>query len=319
MRIGLVGYHCRTGLGEQNRQIVKYCSVAEWLVKKHSYKPTLPLEMDLTHSSIGESWYEICQFVDGVDIILFVETPYFDSMIDYARARGKRIVCVPNQEWMPQDLTTWPRLVDLFICPTQHSYDQFKNDLPCTLFPWPIDVDRYPFRQRGRCEKFLFINGNGGWKGRKGMAVVSEALKLWPGLVNLLKIHSQKVLELDNNVDLYNDGDVLICPHHVDGLCLEIPEALACGLPVIATAGMPWREYPVMPINAWVERKRANRVVDWYHPDPADLVDLCQSLQGFDVSQLSMRGRSFAESRDWKVKKQEFIDMIKNGKARAAA
>lgn len=313
MRIGLVGYNTRTGLGELNRQIVQHSTIYKWLIKTHPHKQTLPFTQERTQTSVGTSWLHVTQFVDDVDVVLFCETPYFgDDLVYYAQGKGKRVVCVPMQEWMPARRDNWTQSVDLYVCPTHHCYRQFKDELPCHHFPWPKDADRFPFRRRDRVERFLFLNGNGGWQGRKGMAVVQEALKLWPEMP--LIIHNQRVSggELDSNSDLYREGDVLICPHSVDGLCLEIPEAMLSGLPVIATDGEPWNEHGLLAkIDSVIHRRMVNRLIDWYTPSAESMVDICKGLLGRDIRYESQLAHDQASYRSWNRYGRDFTSVVR--------
>lgn len=316
MRIGLVGYNTRTGLGELNRQIVWHTVVHRWLVKPHKSKETLPLEQTKTTSTVGTTWGHVTDFVDDVDVVVFCETPYYDDLVEYASLKGRRVVCVPMQEWMPARRDGWVGGVDLFICPTADCYLQFKDELPCESFPWPRDVERFPFRQRTTCERFLFVNGNGGWQGRKGMAVIQEALRLWPEMP--LIVHDQKPAgkELADNADLYREGDVLLCPHSIDGLCLEIPEAMLSGLPVIATDGPPWNEHQLLArINSTVHRRMTSRMVNWYTPSAKHLVEICQRLLGRDVSEASRTAHERASQRSWSRYGRDFTALVRGREA----
>src|SRR5690606_10827320 len=117
--------------------------------------------------------------------------------------------------------------------PTKHCYDQFSKVLRCRYFAWPVDTYRFQFRPRTVCNRFLFIGGHGGYKGRKGIEVVLEAKRLWPDLplsvrcqANVAWPSNVEVLPAtESNADLYATGDVLIAPHSVDGLGLEPMEA----------------------------------------------------------------------------------------------
>lgn len=319
-RIGLVGYNCRTGLGELNRQIATYADVASWLVKPRPGKQTLAPHPEVDTFVCSQGGRQLRTFVKSVDTILFCETPYYKSLIDVARELGKRIVCVPMQEWMPPRARGWPNDVDLFCCPTKHCFDQFAHLVRCDHFEWPIDVDRFRFIERERCQRFLFVGGNGGYAGRKGAAVIRRALEMWPQMpLTVCSQHpgewpeSVEVLgEMATNAELYRHGDVLICPHSVDGLGLEPLEAMAAGMPVVTTDGRPWEEWPAISrIRAASSKRKFRRPVTWYDPDPAHLVEICQQLLGQSIVGESRSARHWAESRSWSDRADAFTRLVR--------
>jgi len=315
-RIGLVGYHCNTGLGELNRQIATYAEIDKWLVKPHNHEPMKnPLPLVDTWVCPEGAMTKLTKFLQGMDTVLFCETPYYNHLIPLAKSQNKRVVCVPMMEWMPAGAKGWPTEVDLFICPTKHCYDQFAHVVPCVYFPWPVDVERFQFKPRATCNKFLFLAGHGGFNGRKGMQVIQDALKIWPEfpLVSHTQQAENKIAE---NSDLYNEGDVLICPHSVDGLGLEPMEAMSCGMPVITTDGQPWNEIPsIAKLPAKIEQRKVKRPVDWYLPDPQALVDICKGLLGKPILQESQAAREWAESRSWNKHAEQFTELVRNGVA----
>lgn len=325
-RIGIVGYNCNTGLGELNRQFAQYADASLWLVKPHPNVLTNPAHdnVDTMVCPQGNP-NTIKKFCDRVDTILFAEQPYYNELIDIAKTLKKRLVCVPMMEWMPPGAKGWPQFVDLFICPTHHCYEQFQHVVPCVEFPWPIDTQRFSFKQRGpTCESFLYIAGHGGFKGRKGIDVVLAALKLWPEfpltVISQVKEKWPKLPNLqvipaaETNSDLYADCDVLVYPPSVDGLGLQPMEAMACGMPVISTNGLPWNEIPAIgKIAARQTRRTVRRPVDWYIPDAQSLVDNCKRLLGQDIAEESLRCRQWAEARSWDNLASDFASIVRTG------
>lgn len=317
-RIGLVGYHCRSGLGELNRQLAKYADIDTWLIKPHGRLATLPLPDDIS-CRICPTGKKVSEFLNDVDVVLFCETPYYPNLIEECKARGKKIVCVPMIEWLPTD--GWVNDVDLFLCPTKHSQEVIGSALPTRYFPWPIDLERYPFHQRKTCERFVFINGNGGWHGRKGAEVILRAKQQWPEMP--LLVYDQTVRdwpsgievrrEVAENSELYQTGDVLLSPHFVDGLALEPLEAAASGMPIIMTAGKPWNEYPALDyVASSISLQKIGRTIDWYSPDATDLVRLCEKAIGKGIAEASVAAREWAESRDWIAYRDTFNSDVRS-------
>jgi glycosyltransferase involved in cell wall biosynthesis len=319
-RLGLVGYNCASGLGTLNRQIATYLPITSWLVKPHRHLPTLQPVNDHTRlivSRTGEG--PVREFLNSVDCVIFCETPYYQSLVRVAREMGKHTFCVPMQEWLPPEGKGWPEQVDLFLCPTQHCYDQFSKLLPCVYWPCPIDTRLFPFQQRHICRRFLFLNGSGGLHDRKGSEVVKAALKLWPEMP--LTVRSQATTSWPAGVDvlppatdhslLYSVGDVLISPHRCDGIGLEPLEAAAAGMPAILTDGQPWNEFPSLAkVKAAVKQRMVNRLVDWYEPDAESLMDACQAIVNSPIAEQSLSARQWATSRSWEAAVGPTLDII---------
>ena len=305
--LGYIGYSCQSGLGELSRQISEYVDIAAWLVVPHRNYEQVCAEKRAQRIITAEPRnVKLRELVNRVETVLFCETPYYQQVIKIAKDAGRRLVCVPMLEWTPTH--GWVEDVDLFLCPTRACYHALKGKLPCSHFHWPFDVSRFPFRLRHRCERFLFINGHGGCMGRKGAAVIRAAKEIWPEMP--LTVYSQanetwpegtRVLPPPaSNVDLYRDADVLLAPHSIDGLGLELREAICSGMPVVATRGKPWNELPLIAeIDAKVTKKKVRRPVEWYEPDAASLVSICQELYLTDISQQSEAVRQHAESYSW--------------------
>lgn len=325
MRIGLVGYHCYSGLGEKNRTYSQYLPIDRWLIKPHPHYG-IAVEhppCDVIVCREGQT-HKLHYFLSQIDVLLYDESPLFHELLPMAKALGKRIVCVMAQEWMPFNNES---LVDLFICPTKHAYEQFKDSLPCRYFQWPVDTSHFKFQHRDKCERFLFINGHGGWKGRKGGNTVFEMINKWKDIP--LTIITQKEVSLniesypglrivtnvgDNRV-LYRYGDVLLYPAYCDGTGLQPLEAMASGMPVICTEGSPWDENMALErIPSENREKFIRRVVDWFVPDTDEAIRLCKKWLGQEIWAQSNSVRVYAENRSWNLAKESLTALIKEGK-----
>jgi len=325
-RIGLVGYNCASGLGMLNYQTATYAEIDTWLVKPHRNLVTKPLHPDVdSFVCRGNDKQKIVEFLDRIDVLLFFEVPYYPQLLELAQERNKRIVCVPMVEWLPENVhKAWTKYVDQFICPTEQCYNLLKDTLPCSYFPWPVDTGRFSFRIRPRCEKFLFINGLGGWKGRKGSEFVRQAKELWPEMPLVIRsqipikwtddvIYHNKRTELET--DLYDLGDVLLAPHTVDGIGLEISEAMASGMPVITPDAPPWNEIPaIRRLKYRLKYQKVGRTMPWVECDPESIVEACKSIYKTDLTAESRRAWEWARAEQWKDRAAAFTELVRTGK-----
>lgn len=299
-----------------------YLPIHTFLVKPHPQYPTSK-ELPNVDTIICPMGMRVEEFVKSVDVVIFAETPYYNNLTELCKLHYKRIVCIPMQEWLPEDLSGWPSDVDLFICPNEYSYLQFKNKLPCAYFPWPVDTERFEYKERDTCRNFLFLNGHGGYQGRKGAEVIRQLLNLWPEIP--LIIHSQSgdhfplqrvKGDCEYSKELYAQGDILICPHSMDGLCLQPMEAMASGIPVILTDGKPWNELPALSyIKAGQSIRRVRRNVDWWTPSAVDLATLCKSWFNRPLTDKSESARAWAMERSWPKMAPALTKLIECGKA----
>lgn len=331
-KIGLVGYSCLSGLGELNNQIADHLPIAEWLIFPHRMKNTKkPRNHTVPFRELRDSpelQVDIRNFVERNDILLFCETPYYSQIVDYAKQLGKRTVCIPMQEWMPSLSVPWVRQVDRYICPIFYAYQRFHKDLPCVYYDWPVDIGRFSYMSREKCERFLFLNGNGGHQGRKGIDTINRLLHIWPeipltvfsqnlSMTKQLRTAGAKNLVITGetlcNTYLYMQADVLLCPHTVDGLALEPREAAACGVPFLITEGPIWDDLDGCAIGRIPSGKSTMHTktqVDCWVPSPQRLATLCQKLLGTNILEQSKKCRQWAEERSWSVLKENLLDLI---------
>lgn len=325
-RIGLVGFNCASGIGELNRQIATFGDIDRWLVRPHEKFPTLAPN-ELVETVVCPNGKKVPDFLDTVDTVVFCEFPAYTNLIDECLARKKRIVCVPMHEWTPK--TGWVDFVDLFLCPTMICKAELETHLPASVlsyFPWPVDTERFRYRERRRANKFLYIHGHGGFKNRKGFDVIKQAKLFYPNfqleirtqvpidLRPLLSSATDVLSECDDNTTMYDNCDVLLAPHRVDGIGLEILEAMACGLPVVTTSGLPWGEYlKLESIASERRRETCRREVDWFEPSPKHLAEIIERINHKNILEKSREARTWAEDRSWTKLADQFNQLVKNG------
>lgn len=150
---------------------------------------------------------------------------------------------------------------DFLICNTKRHYSVFSEHPQCYYIPWGTDISKFNYSCRESTQLTFFHSA--GLSNRKGTDVLIDAFiegKLYTQ--SKLIIHTQMPIEKltnrskesfdDFNITiiektvpapgLYHLGDVYVYPTTLDGLGLTMYEALACGLPVIATDCPPMNE-----------------------------------------------------------------------------
>src|SRR5262249_45020156 len=188
MNIGLVGWDVATGLGRYNSDLARHLKVHKWLVPTHPIYPA-PSGRSLgicTHINGNASESALQKFLDDLDWLLFVETPYIPQLPALAQKRGVCMAVIPMREnFNPR--FDWVALVDLMLPPTRQCETFLLEARREFGFPWrvefvpgSVDTERFNFRERRVCQRFLFANGFGGYAGRKGMQCVREAARLAP-------------------------------------------------------------------------------------------------------------------------------------------
>ena len=90
-------------------------------------------------------------------------------------------------------------------------------------------------------------------------------------------------------------ADALVLPSHTENFGLVVAEALAHGVPVIASKGTPWGEVESEGCGIWVDNS------------PASLANAVSSLQSMDLVAMGEKGRRWVTRRfSWAAIAVEF-------------
>jgi len=161
-------------------------------------------------------------------------------------------------------------LYDFLLCNTKRHYSIFQWHKNAIYIPWGTDIELLQPSKNDKLfeEDITFFHSCGMSPHRKGTDILVEAFKLVPGDSKLI-IHSQakgvitgalknaiqdntRITLIEEEISLpglYYLGDIYVYPSRLDGIGLTIAEALACGLPVIATNEQPMNEFIQDDIN----------------------------------------------------------------------
>jgi glycosyltransferase involved in cell wall biosynthesis len=341
LRLGLVGCATRSGVGYLNCDVARHLGVDRWLVTGPDTATSGGLACRIDAINHELSPIELEAWLDGLDIVLFAESPQLTGLTAVARGLGVRVACIPQWEWLHPGLE-WLDDVDLMLCPTRHTETRladwtrrFGFRWAVRYVPWPIDLGRFRYRPRLRCRRFVFVAGSGGARAvrpagcgelrRKGLAVLIEAARRVPGIPLLVYGNQRDVTlpgppniewrwPLDDNTELYLDGDVCVQPSHWEGLGLPLLECQAAGMPLVTTDAPPMNEHqPLARIPAAQEAV----LIDGRHSitaaliRPDDLAETLRSLHGRSIASASRRARRFVErEHGWHRARATILDAL---------
>jgi glycosyltransferase involved in cell wall biosynthesis len=343
LRIGLVGPHSRFGLGHQNRDLAVNLDIDRWLVPLGGPGDSPPVGLRCRTDVISRdlSDLELEAWLDGLDVVLFVESPFFPALTDVARQMGVCVVCVPNWEWLHPGLE-WLDGVDVMLCPTRHTArlltewkGHFRFSWTVETMAWPVDTNHFRFRRRFVCRRFVFVNGSGGFRARpingsladfrrKGLEVLLSAAELAPEVSIIVYAEAKDAPAIPPSVELrhppgdnsllYCDGDVCVQPSHWEGLGLPLLECQAAGMPLVTTNAPPMNEHQPIAVIPAVE-EAAYLTSDLCIPAarirPEDLAGVLRSLQGRRIFCESGRARRHVlREHNWRVARPKLLQIL---------
>lgn len=221
---------------------------------------------------------------------------------------------------------------DFLICNTRRHYSVFQGHRRCLYLPWGTDVSlfRPPDERPSLADGLVFFHsaGLGGVYLRKGTDLLVRAFQGVRGPARLV-IHSQaalsayapvadliandpRIIFIERTVGapgLYHLGHVYAYPSRLEGIGLSVPEALACGLPVITTDHAPMNEFVRDGVNGLLARvdHLRPRPDGYYWPESVvDLAHLTAQMQRYvdDPALAEQHGRQARqdalERLDWR-------------------
>lgn len=316
MRYAIFGKCQPTGIGSMNYDLARlgeHCHL--WLLPAeetvfeaylHCGKDTrrMPAIDDKPHV-----WREA---LHGLDYLVFVERPAVkqpDALFDVLQATQTKVVCIPNWEGFPSK--GWGRRPDVIWCTSRFTrrfvQDIARQDSSCRWrnaiygTSWGVDPTQFVFRQRNKCERFLFVNGHGGQQQRKGLDTLISLLQHHPQLpfvvrstAALPQLPGKQVKVLCTTTtqrrELYTVGDVLVSLSHWEGLGLQGLEAMASGLPTLLPDYPPINEQPAfayLPGRITKQVRLRVRAVPFWESHVTALAEILYNLLGSELAATS--------------------------------
>lgn len=288
MNVGSIVYATDQGLGILAKSFYDHGIITDVIVVRHGRHPTHDEWYPGAHQVANlKDWRQqqaMAGWCEGMDVMLFLETPFVWELIDHCRSKGVKTVLMPMFECEP---TTLPACPDLVLCPSLLDLRYYswyvgsnpivagqmltrKDGLKSVFLPVPVE---YPWRQRTRAEVFVHNAGHGGLKGRNGTAELIEAMRHVKSGARLtlraqessrqywaagqLRDANNTPVNLPDNIDLkigtfpyeqlFAEGDVFVFPETFNGLSLPLQEARAAGMLVMCGDRFP--------MNTWLPTK----------------------------------------------------------------
>jgi glycosyltransferase involved in cell wall biosynthesis len=97
---------------------------------------------------------------------------------------------------------------------------------------------------------------------------------------------------------LFENSDVALVPSHTENFAIVVAEALAHGVPVIASKGTPWNRLEEMKCGLWVDN------------DPVTLADAIRSISTMPLHQMGVIGRQWMQKEfSWRSVSEKMLNL----------
>jgi len=322
-KIGLVGRCDAGGLGTMALDFYKHLPIHKTMLVLSQY-PNYPENFKDAYicERGAPTLEEVDKFLEDLDVVLAIETPYNWSIFSRAREKGVKSVLIPMYEWTKPEL---PENPDLLLCPSEYDLEILK-DMPIEK-KWiqtPVDRKKFPFKVRGGNKEFVFNNGHGGHMGRNSLSEFLYALSMTELDAKFL-VRSQIPFEgnadtrIDYTVgeikheDLWKAGDIYVHLHKFDGLSLPLQEAMSAGFPVIAIDRPPYNKYLPKELLIAPEaegKMMMNREIDVSLISAQAIAEKLEEVSNMPeerLKEISMEMGTQAQKWSWDVLKDEYL------------
>jgi glycosyltransferase involved in cell wall biosynthesis len=264
-RLGYFGARSdRTGLGNEWVALTKALKPdLILLVNSHSFNRNaqFPERYDGFQVATSEGFpnrQQVLWFLQRVDIVLCIETPYTYELFSMARQMGKKVFFLVNVEfWDELKFPDYPKPYRI-IAPSPWRFDEVQALHPdAVMIPPPTIASEFQasrdvnLARTGR-RRFIHPVGTPAVQDRAGTEVLIAALAHSTADYELvIRCRSTLACEVNDyrvkfdftdaaeQAELYTDADAIIHPRKYAGLNLIMNEGLLSALPVIMPACSP--------------------------------------------------------------------------------
>jgi hypothetical protein len=330
MRVGTVCYATSRGLGHLARSFHQHGVVTDVFVIRH---PSIPM---------NEDWYPnapstdarrpdraaLYDFAKDMDALLFFETPFEWSLLDFCRAKGIRTYIISMYECTPARLPARPTK---WLCPSLLDMRYFPKESSVFL-PLPVEM---PWRLRERARSYVHNGGYLGLRGREGTTLLIEAMELVKNPIQLrLRVQENVRPEYRSRAErnplityeagtfpyetMHSWGDVYVAPQKFNGCSLPLQEAFASGMLCISTDRFPMNTWlpkePLIPVSRY-ERCRVGgpyNEIEEAIITPKAIAETMDRWYDRDISDWSRAGQRWAQSVSWDVLKPQYLKAMED-------
>lgn len=298
MRIGLIARCDDTGLGIQSKEFFDHIPCKALLIDS-SKLASQSILTPKPHNFPGQQMFQlrpgfgmtggipravIDEFLNDVDLVFAMETPYDYNIFSICRDRGIKTVLQLNYEFL--DYPSTLPMPDLFAAPSMWFYDNIHGNKRYL----PVPVNTKVFKPQRKHKVFVHNVGRPAIHDRNGSMTFMNALKWVKNEITVVLNGQYRIpVTLGNkNVNFVTDwsnkqnyydnytGGVLVMPRKYGGLCLPFNEAIGAEMPIITT--------DISPNNTWLPSEwlvqsnqagilRSKKIVPYFDADPIKLAE----------------------------------------------
>jgi glycosyltransferase involved in cell wall biosynthesis len=239
-------------------------AASRWYGKPLVWSPRAALMRysDSARPQLKSIWEAACKVIAPKRLAIHVTSE------DEQRMTAQRVkwpvTLIPNAIYIPPEVNRPPRAdtLRLLFVGRLHRIKAIDNLLQAVTL----------LQQSGM--KLSLTLAGSDWGEEQGLRSLAESLKLQS--VRFLGHVEGDVLE-----SAFANADVLVAPSHVENFGMAPAEALARGLPVIVSKGMPWSPVEENGCGLWVENS------------PHSLAEAIRRISGMDLPAMGARGRAW--------------------------
>lgn len=342
-RLGLIARADNTGLGTQSAEFHRHMRPAKTLIvdlagQSASGKDLTIYPERFEHGEVTvhpgiPTKKALSAFLDGLDAVFTMETPYDYELYSLARKKGIRTILQGNWELLDylQDGPHQKYLPDVLGMPSTWNLTKAHHILSERMdvvhLPVPVPTDRWDETSAHpvTARRFLHVAGYPAIGDRNGTRDLLAALRYVksevtvnltcqrPGWLGALIQADQKpdnvTLVIDsapvvNYWDLYTGHDALVLPRRYGGLCLPLNEALGAGIPAIMpdiSPNIDWLPHDWLATATLDDTIMTKTLIDVYRTDPQSLamkIDQMATDEEF-YGKARRQARELSETYSW--------------------
>lgn len=229
--------------------------------KDDPYFPNITWGLRLAGTRID--WRQFSKWIkkNNIEVVFFNEQSDFECLYKL-KIHYPDVILGAYIDYYKEDTVKKFEIYDFLICNTKRHYSVFNWHPAAYYVPWGTDLSVFNYKKSPKPREELVFFHSMGMSPRKGTDVLINAFikgefyKKNARLIIHTQIDISNLISKDDalkfNIEIINKevphpglyylGDVYVYPTTLDGLGLTVYEALASGLPVIATDVAPMNE-----------------------------------------------------------------------------